>query len=137
MNASAARIWEEFTAFDSIKNWLGDGQTVHQLEPKVGGRADLSVEIDGESRHFGGAVTICDPDRELSFESNWDSPHAWPVPTFWTFRLTPLYDGTMVELFHHGFERLGAGAAELLEGYEEGWSVRHLKNLRAIVESGP
>ena len=38
------------------------------------------------------------------------------------------------EIFHHGFERLGADAADNLEGYEEGWDIRHLKTLRSIVE---
>jgi hypothetical protein len=54
----------------------------------------------------------------------------------WTIRLTPLYGGTLVELFHHGFERLGRDAADNLEGYEEGWTTRHLKSLRKIAEAG-
>ena len=58
----------------------------------------------------------------------------WPVPTFMTIRLTPLYDATLVEIFHHGFERLGIDAADNLQGYEEGWDIKHLKALRAIVE---
>ena len=45
-----------------------------------------------------------------------------------------LNEATMVELFHHGFERLGAEAADNLQGYEEGWDVKHLKALRSIVE---
>jgi hypothetical protein len=56
------------------------------------------------------------------------------VPTLWTIRLTPIYDATLVEIFHHGFERLGVDAADNLEGYESGWDVKHLKALRAIVE---
>ena len=69
----------------------------------------------------------------MSFTSQWDEPHSWPLPTFWTIRLTPVYEGTLVEILHHGFERLGAEAAENLEGYEEGWDIKHLKALRAIV----
>jgi hypothetical protein len=45
-----------------------------------------------------------------------------------------LYDGTHVELFHHGFERLADQAADDLQGYEEGWDVKHLTTLRKIVE---
>ena len=56
------------------------------------------------------------------------------MPTFVTIRLTALYDGTLVELFHHGFERLGADAANELEGYESGWHTNHLEALRSIVE---
>ncbi len=32
------------------------------------------------------------------------------------------------------FERLGSEAADNLQGYEEGWTVRHLTALRSIVE---
>ncbi len=59
---------------------------------------------------------------------------AWSVPTIWTIRLTPIDDSTMVELFHHGFERFGAEAADYLEEYEDGWDGKHLKALRSCVE---
>jgi hypothetical protein len=52
----------------------------------------------------------------------------------WTLRLSPVYDGTMVEILHHGFERLGPAAGDALEGYEGGWDNKHVKALRAIVE---
>lgn len=134
IQATPAEVWREFASFDAIAAWLGRGHTLHVLEPRIGGNVDMSVEIGGERRHYGGSVLVFDPARELTFESNWTKPHAWPVPTFWTIRLTPIYDGTLVELFHHGFERLGAEAADNLEGYEGGWDVKHLKALRAIVE---
>jgi uncharacterized protein YndB with AHSA1/START domain len=85
-------------------------------------------------RHFGGRVVVFEPTREITFESNWfDDDLKWPVPTFMTLRLTPLYEETHVEIFHHGFERLGADAALNLEGYEIGWDEHHLTKLRAIV----
>jgi uncharacterized protein YndB with AHSA1/START domain len=134
IQATPAEVWREFETFERIAAWLGRGHVLHTLEPKVGGLVDLSVEIDGERRHYGGRVLVYEPERELTFEDNWEPPHAWPVPTFFTIRLTPMYDGTQVELFHHGFERLGADAADSLAGYEGGWDVKHLKALRAIVE---
>jgi hypothetical protein len=71
----------------------------------------------------------------MTFESNWEgAPLTGAAPTFMTIRLTGLYDATLVEIFHHGFERLGTEAADNLQGYEEGWDVKHLKALRAIVE---
>ena len=80
-------------------------------------------------------VVVYETAREITFESNWnDAPMRWPLPTFMTIRLTPLYELTHVEIFHHGFERLGVDAADNLQGYEEGWDVKHLKALRAIVE---
>ncbi len=134
IKASAQRVWQEFETFDRIAGWLSRGHVLHTFEPRLNGQVDMSVEIDGERRHYGGPVLIYEPAREVTFESNWDAPYAWPVPTLWTIRLTSIYDGTMVEIFHHGFERLGADAADNLEGYEEGWDLRHLKALRAIVE---
>ncbi len=100
----------------------------------MGGKVQLSVEIDGEERFYGGSVLVFEPEREVSFESQWQEPYAWPVPTLWTIRLTAMYGGTHVEIFHHGFERLGADAADNLEGYEQGWDIKHLKALREIVE---
>jgi len=133
IDAAPARVWQEFESFERITAWLGLGHRLHAFEPRVGGAVDMSVEIDGVRRHFGGLVLIFDAGSELSFESNWQPPLDWPVPTLWTIRLTPLYDGTLAEIFHHGFERLGAAAADNLEGYEDGWDIKHLKALRAIV----
>lgn len=134
IQASPGRVWQEFESFERIAAWLNLGHTLHVFEPMVGGKVAMSVEVDGVARHYGGAVLVYEPEREVSFESQWEPPHSWVVPTFWTIRLTPLYDGTGVELFHHGFERLGSEAADNLAGYEEGWDVRHLKALRSIVE---
>jgi len=134
IRARPARVWQEFATFERVAAWFGRGHELHRFDTRLGGQVDMSVTIDGQQRHFGGAVLVWEPEREVTLESNWEEPHAWPVPTFFTIRLTPLYDETLVEIFHHGFERLGADAAEALEGYEEGWDVKHLKALRGIVE---
>jgi uncharacterized protein YndB with AHSA1/START domain len=139
IRAVPARVWREFESEERIRGWLDRGHMLHRIEPRVGGAARFSVEIDGERRYFGGAVLICDAQRELSLESQWEKP--WDAdysrlpPSYWTFRLTPLYAGTLVEIFHHGFELAGAGAADALEGYEQGWDTKHLLALRAVVES--
>ena len=135
IQAPPALVWQEFESAERIKNWLNLGHTVHKFEPRVNGQVEMSVEIEGEQRYYGGRVLIFEPNQEVTFESQWRAPHSWPVPTFWTIRLTPLYDGTQVEIFHHGFERLGSDAADNLEGYEEGWDIRHLKALRAIIDA--
>lgn len=134
IQASPARVWQEFESFERIASWLSRGHELHTFEPRVGGKVEMSVEIDGKRRHYGGSVLIFEPEREVSFDSQWEPPHSWIVPTFWTIRLSALYDGTLVEIFHHGFERLGADAADNLQGYEDGWNVIHLKALRSIVE---
>jgi uncharacterized protein YndB with AHSA1/START domain len=139
INAGPARVWKEFASEAALKAWFGQGHTLHTFETKAGGKVEMSVEHDfgvgPERRHYGGRVIHWEPEREVSAEINWAPPHDWPVPMLWTIRLTPLYDGTLVEIIHHGFERLGRSAGAELEGYEEGWTNRHLKTLRGIVES--
>jgi len=134
INAAPARVWQEFESAEQVMSWLNLGHTIHKFDPHLGGQADLSVDIDGEQRYFGGRVLVYEPGRELTISSQWQPPNDWPVPTFWTFRLTGVYDGTLVELFHHGFERLGADAADNLAAYEAGWDNKHLLALRDIVE---
>jgi len=134
IQAQPARVWREFETTDRVKRWLNLGHTVHRFEPRLGGQVEMSVAIEGEERYYGGRVLVFEPEREVSFDNQWYPPHAWPVPTFWTIRLTPLYECTQIEIFHHGFERLGAEAADNLQGYEDGWDIKHLKALRAIVD---
>jgi uncharacterized protein YndB with AHSA1/START domain len=135
IRATPARIWEEFASHERLERWFGLGHSLDGLEPGKDGRIDLSVEIDGERRAFGGPIVVFDAGRELSFENNWAPPHEWAEPTFITIRLTPLYEGTLVELLHHGFERLGDEAGDMLEGFEVGWGMNHLTALRQIVEA--
>jgi uncharacterized protein YndB with AHSA1/START domain len=135
VRANPDRVWEEFASFDRLREWFGIGHTLHAYEPKVGANVELSVELDGARQHFGGPITVIEPAREVTFECDWHDPSlARTVPMSFTLRLTPIYDGTMVEIFHHGFERLGEAAGSALEDYEDGWDNRHLKALRALVE---
>jgi uncharacterized protein YndB with AHSA1/START domain len=135
IQAPPSRVWQEFESFERISSWLDLGHTLHTFEPKLDGHVEMSVEIEGVRRGYGGSILVFEPAREVSFTSQWEPPHSWPVPTFWTIRLTSIYDATLVEIFHHGFERLGADAADTLEGYEDGWDTKHLKKLRSIIES--
>lgn len=135
IEAAPSRVWQEFESSDRIKAWLNLGHVLHRIDPQVGGTVEMSVEIDGETRNFGGRVLVYEPEQELSFESQWRAPYDWPLPTFWTIRLTALYGGTQVELFHHGFERLGSEAAANLQGFEDGWDIKHLKALRNLIHA--
>jgi hypothetical protein len=47
----------------------------------------------------------------------------------------PLYEGSLVEVIHHGYERFGVHAADVLQGNEGHWDLHHLLALREIVES--
>lgn len=136
IDAPSARVWEHFETRHQLAAWFSRGHTLEEFEPGPTGRIELSVDVDGNRRSFGGLITVWQPEQELSFANNWQPPHAWPVPTQITFRLTALYDGTRVELFHHGFERLGARAADEHEGYEGAWDLRHLRELKRLMQSG-
>jgi uncharacterized protein YndB with AHSA1/START domain len=134
INAAPARVWREFQSFETITAWFGRGHTLHALDVRVGGEGAFSVEVKGERRGYGGKIIVLDPERELTMEWNWEKPWSWPTPTLLTIRLTALFDGTLVEFFHHGFDRFGVEAADELESYEQGWDVKHLSALRATVE---
>ena len=134
IDAMPMPVWHEFQDVRRLGEWFGRGHSLDVFEPHVGGRIELSVEIDGVMEGFGGQVLVFDEGRELSFENNWFGQRAWPVPTAITLRLTACYDGTLVELIHHGFERLGATGAQECLAYEAGWDTRHLAALKHIVE---
>jgi uncharacterized protein YndB with AHSA1/START domain len=134
IDATPERVWQEFTSFERLAAWFGQGHQLEVYEPRLGGQLTLSVEVEGTRLPFGGTVLIFEPTRELSFTNNWVSD-GWPVPTLITIRITPLYEGSQVELFHHGFERMGSDAPSILEDYEGGWDNHHLRALREIVES--
>ena len=139
IRATPERVWQEFETSERVAAWLNQGHTLDAFHPGLGGQVDMSVEIDGDRRAFGGPILVYERTREMSLSTRWYEPwgpaYATGVPSYWTFRLTPLYSGTLVEIFHHGFELTGDDAGDNLEGYEEGWDVKHLKALRAIVEA--
>ena len=76
-----------------------------------------------------------DAPRELTFENDWIPNQGWQAPTHITLRLTPVLDGTLVELMHHGFERVGGDVATEHAGYESGWGMLQLETLRSVVEA--
>ncbi len=133
IEAQPHKVWAYFTSFEKLSAWFGHGHQLCEFDANEGGTVRLSVEIENKTTCFGGRITNFETGRELSFENNWEGQLAWPVPTYITLRLTRMYSGTLVELFHHGFERLGKDAADVFEGYEAGWSSHHLERLRALV----
>lgn len=134
IGAPPERVWQEFESFEKMRAWFGTGHELVRYEPKVGGWVETNAgELEGEALRFVGRVTTFDPPRELTFEQDWVG-HGWAAPPLITIRLTPSHGGTVVELFHHGFERVGGDAGENHRGFEGGWTVRQLEALRQIVE---
>jgi uncharacterized protein YndB with AHSA1/START domain len=134
IDAAPERVWEEFESFERMRDWFGTGHTLVSYEPRVGAEVVTDAgEYDGERLRFVGRVVVFDPPHELTFEQDWIG-HGWKAPPLVTIRVSPLDGGSLVELFHHGFEALGPDAAENHRGFEGGWTLRQLEALRERVE---
>jgi uncharacterized protein YndB with AHSA1/START domain len=135
MRATPERIWEEFTTYERMKAWYGTGHELTLYEPRVGGLVETS--IGDQPTYARGEVLVFDPWRELTFEQRWIGPdwngHEWAAPARVTILLTPAAGGTIVELFHHGYDLIGGDPAEYLSGFERGWDTHHLDALAALV----
>jgi uncharacterized protein YndB with AHSA1/START domain len=115
------RAFELFTS-DVAAWWpvathsIDDG--VPAFEPRAGGRL---FERAGGSEHFWANVVAWEPPHRLVLEWKVNPEDAASTDVEVTF--TPDGDGTLVELVHSGFERLGENAHEAYSGYGEGWVV--------------
>ena len=145
VRAQPDRVWEEFTSFETRHRWwgarIGDpqagtskGQYLLEYVPKIGGRAVMAVDWDGARVKYGGTITDFAPGRELTFDNDWIPNQGWKAPTWITIRLSAALDGTLVELFHYGFEHTGGDVGAEHAGYEQGWGMTQLNALKAIVE---
>jgi uncharacterized protein YndB with AHSA1/START domain len=145
IKAAPERVWQEFTSFDRMTRWWGvivgdpkagtaQGQYLDVFEPKVGGDIRMAVNFDGERVSYGGKIRAFDAAHESTFENDWIPNQGWKAPTYITLRLTPALAGTLVELFHHGFEHTGEDASNDHAGYEQGWGMTQLSALKRIVE---
>ena len=81
-----------------------------------------------------GNVVSVAPGRELTFELEFLN-QGWEAPTLVTIELTPNAYGTLVELRHYGFERIGASAVDNFHGFQGGWDLRELRSLKTVVEA--
>jgi uncharacterized protein YndB with AHSA1/START domain len=133
IDATPARVWEEFADLEHMQRWFGTGHALVQYEAKVGAEVVTDAgEADGEALRFVGRVVNVEPAREITFEQDWVG-HGWKAPPLVTLRLTAVDGGTLVELFHHGFEALGADAGENHRGFENGWTMRQLNALHDLL----
>ncbi|MEX2245583.1 MAG: SRPBCC domain-containing protein [Dehalococcoidia bacterium] len=139
--ATPERVWQEFEDPERMKRWWDlDTPNVHQrlvrYEAGVGGWLEIEGLHHGHPFHFGGKIVAFDPPREVTMEHDWMPSQGWTVPTLLTVRLTANGYGTLVEVLHHGFERIGDQALEAFHGFEGGWGIEELDALRRIVEAG-
>ena len=147
VKAPPERVWQAFASKAAMDAWWGlvtgepeagtsKGHWLDVYEPRVGGQVRMAVMWDGARVAYGGEIKRFAPGRELTFENDWIPSRGWAAPTFVTLRLSPALDGTLVELFHHGFERTGGDAGAEHAGYETGWGMTQLAALKARVEGG-
>lgn len=144
--ASPERVWREFETQERMSGWWGavtgspeagtqQGQWLDVYEPREGGAIRMAVMWDAERVSYGGTIKVFAAAREFTFENDWIPNRGWKAPTYITLRLTPALGGTLVELFHHGFERTGGDTAAEHAGYEQGWGMTQLMALKQIAEN--
>jgi uncharacterized protein YndB with AHSA1/START domain len=86
------------------------------LEPFAGGRF-YERFVDGDELQVG-TVTICAPPNRIQF--TWRSPD-WQADTEVEVRFTAAEAGTLIELEHRGWERLGPAGETLARKWAGGW----------------
>jgi uncharacterized protein YndB with AHSA1/START domain len=147
IKAAPARVWQAFASKARMDEWWGltkgtpeagtsQGQWLTAYEPRLGGRIEMAVMWDGTRVSYGGVITVFAAAKELTFENDWIPNRGWAAPTFITLRVTAALGGSLVELFHHGFERTGGDVGAEHAGYETGWGMMQLSALKEIVEAG-
>jgi uncharacterized protein YndB with AHSA1/START domain len=147
IKASPDQVWKEFTSMDRMKGWWGfitgdpqagtsQGQYLDAYEPRLGGKIRMAVNWDGARVSYGGEIKIFETAKEFTFENDWIPNRGWKRPTYLCVRLTPALGGTLVELFHFGFEHTGGDVSAEHAGYEQGWGMTQLAALKRVVEGG-
>lgn len=98
----------------------GQGVKTERIEfPQQAGAEVLEHLSNGEALSWGEVLQWEPPVR---FVLAW-KPHPRPdPPTEVEVRFTAEGDGTLVELEHRGWERLGEGSADRRESYDMGWA---------------
>lgn len=139
IRATPQRVWREFESFERFSAWWTTSEPDRReglaaYEPRVGARVEMPCEWDGGSCVFAGNVMSIAPEREITWGMEVEGA-GWPAPTYVTIRLTPNSYGTLVEVLHYGFERLGELAIPQFGDFEGGWDLRELRALREIVEA--
>ena len=91
--------------------------TSAEMEPRLGGRI-VERHGDGTEANWG-VITAWDPPHRLVFSWNPSYEDRPETEVEVTFSEDP--EGTLVELEHRGWERLGVAGAKMREGYATGW----------------
>ncbi len=128
--AKPDKIYRAFVEPDAVASWLppnGFTCTVHEFEPKVGGRHRMSFRnfTTGHSHFFGGVYQELVPGERLVYTDSFDDPNL-PGEMSVTVSLTAVSVGTDVTIVQQGIPDLIPREACYL-GWQE--SLRKLAKL--------
>lgn len=128
--AKPDKIYRAFVEPDAVASWLppnGFTCTVHEFEPKVGGRHRMSFRnfTTGASHSFGGVYQELVPGERLVYTDSFDDPNL-PGEMSVTVSLTAVSVGTDVTIVQQGIPDLIPREACYL-GWQE--SLRKLAKL--------
>ena len=110
ITASPDKVYRAFTEADAIASWLppyGFLCTVHELDPRVGGKHRMSFRnfTTGQSHSFGGTYLELTPGRRLVYSDLFDDPNL-PGEMRVTVDLTPVSVGTDLRVEQSGIPDL-------------------------------
>lgn len=125
--------WPLETHSIAVDQNLGQKAQTLRVDIREGGRIEEVLE-DGSTRDWGGVVAWEPPRRVLIAWKPNDRP---TPPTEVEVRFNARSDGTLVELEHRGWDRLGDVSDEIRPLYasEGGWTMV-LERYRSAAESG-
>lgn len=125
--------WPLETHSIAVDQNLGQKAETLRVDTREGGRIEEVLE-DGSTRDWGGVVA-CEPPHRVMFA--WKPNDRPTPPTEVEVRFNPKSDGTLVELEHRGWDRLGDASDEIRPLYasEGGWTLV-LERYRNTAESG-
>jgi uncharacterized protein YndB with AHSA1/START domain len=130
--AKPEKIYRAFLEADALAKWLppnGFTCTVHELDPKAGGRFRMSFRnfTTGQSQSFGGEYLELLPNERLCYTDKFDDPNL-PGQIQVTVALKKVSCGTELHIVQEGLPDVIP-----LEACYLGWQ-ESLRNLARLVE---
>jgi uncharacterized protein YndB with AHSA1/START domain len=126
--ASPERVFRAWIDPALVALWLSPvGHAVAEIDPRPGGRLQVTMVGDGRRIDHTGEYREVVPDRRLVF--TWLSPYTGPLPSIVTVEVEPRNGGTWLTLTH---EQLPGDAVESHGG---GWT-RMLARLADMLADG-
>lgn len=126
------RVWQALTTADGLAGWFG---STAEIDLRPGGRARFRWEQEDQQGEA--TVTVVEPPTRFGFRWGIEGlPADDPRRTEVVFTLTPVPEGTRLQLAETGFAQLAGDLARAAhKGNSEGWDVE-LADLVAYLDAG-